>query len=56
MASNVRPLGEHVIDDLTWSALDDDSVDDLRALPDACLGANGGLPLFPGSGCCAEGC
>jgi mycothiol synthase len=48
MASNVRPLGEHVIDDLTWSALDDDSVDDLRALPDACLGANGGLPLFPG--------
>ena len=35
-------------DDLAWSALDDDSFDELRALAHACLEADGGLPLFTG--------
>jgi mycothiol synthase len=33
---------------MTWSALDDDSFDELRALAHACLEADGGLPLFTG--------
>ena len=33
-------------DDLTWSALEDDSFDELRALALACLEADGGMPLF----------
>jgi mycothiol synthase len=37
-----------VAGDLTWSALDDDSFDELRALAQACLEADGGLPLFTG--------
>ena len=35
-------------DDPTWSALDDDSFDDLCALAHACLEADGGMPLFVG--------
>ena len=35
-------------DDLIWSVLDDDSVDELRTLAHACLDADGGLPLFTG--------
>ena len=35
-------------DDLAWSALDDNSFDELRALAHACLEADGGLPLFAG--------
>jgi mycothiol synthase len=35
-----------VTDDLTWSTLDDDTFDELRALAQACLEADGGLPLF----------
>ena len=35
-------------DDLTWSVLDVDSFDDLRVLAQACLEADGGLPLFTG--------
>jgi GNAT superfamily N-acetyltransferase len=37
-----------VTDDLTWSTLDDDTFDELRALARACLEADGGLPLFTG--------
>jgi mycothiol synthase len=40
--------GEPVADDLSWSALDNDSFDELRVLADACLEADGGLPLFAG--------
>ena len=35
-------------DDLTWSALEDDSFDELRDLAHACLEADGGMPLFVG--------
>ena len=35
-------------DDLTWSALDDDSFDELRTLAHASLEADGGMPLFTG--------
>ena len=35
-------------DDLTWTALEDDSFDELRALAHACLDADGGMPLFIG--------
>jgi mycothiol synthase len=37
-----------VTDDLTWSALGNDSFDELRALAHACLVADGGMPLFIG--------
>jgi mycothiol synthase len=37
-----------VTDDLTWSALDDDSFDELRTLAHASLEADGGMPLFTG--------
>jgi hypothetical protein len=37
-----------VADDLTWTALEDDSFDELRALAHACLDADGGMPLFIG--------
>jgi mycothiol synthase len=37
-----------VTEDLTWTALDDESFDDLRALAHACLEADGGMPLFTG--------
>jgi len=37
-----------VADDLSWSALEDDSFDELRALAHACLEADGGMPLFTG--------
>jgi mycothiol synthase len=37
-----------VADDLTWSALGNDSFDELRALAHACLDADGGMPLFTG--------
>ena len=50
------PQGEPVADDPTWSALDDDSFDDLCALAHACLEADGGMPLFVGSRSCAVGC
>jgi len=35
-----------VIDDLTWSVLDDGPFDELRALVHACLEADGGMPLL----------
>jgi mycothiol synthase len=37
-----------VADDLTWSALGRDSIDELRALVHACLDVDGGMPLFIG--------
>jgi hypothetical protein len=35
-------------DDLTWSALGNDSFDELRALAHACLDADARMPLFIG--------
>ncbi len=35
-------------EDLTWTTLDDESFDELRALAHACLEADGGMPLFTG--------
>ena len=42
------PYGEPVVDDLTWSELEDDSFGELGALALACLEADGGMPLFIG--------
>ena len=44
----LNPRVNRMADDLIWSVLDGDSVDELRTLAQACLDADGGLPLFTG--------